>query len=164
YKVPWRLTLHVRAEHVALGNAPVVRETAEPAGMKRVELAATPPLSSYLVAFIVGPFELVDAGTAGRARTPIRFAIPRGRPGEPGSARQVTPRLIAAVEDYFGMGYPYAKLDIAVVPRAWGTMEHPGLPAMGQTLLLIRPDQDSRERRLWYTNVLAHELSHYWFG
>jgi aminopeptidase N len=164
YKVPWQLTLHVRADHTALGNAPVVRETPEPQGMKRVELASSRPMPSYLVAFVVGPFELIDGGTVGRIATPIRFAIPRGRAGELGYAREVTPKVVAALEDYFDMPYPYGKLDVAVVPRFWGTMEHPGLVAMGQPLTLIRPDQLTRARKLGYTNTLAHELSHYWFG
>jgi aminopeptidase N len=164
YKVPWQLTFHVRADHVALGNAPVERETPEPGGMKRVELAETRPLPSYLVAFVVGPFELIDGGTAGRVGTPIRFVIPRGRAGELGYAREVTPRVVAALEDYFDMPYPYGKLDVAVVPRYWGTMEHPGIVAMGQPLTLIRPDQATRGRKRSYATILAHELSHYWFG
>jgi aminopeptidase N len=164
YKVPWQLTFHVKADHVALGNAPVERETPEPGGMKRVELAATRPLPSYLVAFVVGPFELIDGGTAGRIATPIRFVTPRGRAGELGYAREVTPRVVAALEDYFDMPYPYGKLDVAVVPRFWGTMEHPGIVAMGQPLTLIRPDQATRGRKRRYATILAHELSHYWFG
>jgi aminopeptidase N len=164
YKVPWQLTLRVPRGDAALGNARVVRETDEPGGMKRVELAPTPPLPSYLVAFVVGPFELVDGGTTGRAHTPIRFVIPRGRAGELGFAREVTPRVVVALEDYFDMAYPFGKLDVAVVPRDWGTMEHPGLVAMGQPLTLIRPDQATHERKLWYTTVLSHELAHYWFG
>lgn len=164
YKVPWQLTLRVRGDHVALGNAPVVRELAEPGGMKRVELAPSKPLPSYLVAFVVGPFELVDGGAAGRAATPVRFVIPKGRAGELRYARQVTPRVVAALEDYFDMAYPFEKLDVAVVPRFWGTMEHPGLVAMGQPLTLIRPGEETRSRRQAYTNILAHELAHYWFG
>jgi aminopeptidase N len=164
YKVPWQLTFHVKANHVALANAEVVRETPEPGGMKKVETAVTRPLPSYLVAFVVGPFEAIDGGTAGRAKTPIRFVIPRGRAGELGYARQVTPKVVAALEDYFDMAYPYGKLDVAVVPRYWGTMEHPGIVAMGQPLTLIRPDQETRSRKLDYASILAHELSHYWFG
>ena len=164
YKIPWQLTLHVRQADVALGNAAVLRETAEPGGLKKVELAPTKPLPSYLVAFVVGPFELVDGGTAGRAKTPIRFVLPKGRAGELGYAQQVTPKVVAALEDYFDMAYPYGKLDVAVVPRYWGTMEHPGLVAMGQPLTLIRPDQETRERKRGYAGILAHELSHYWFG
>jgi aminopeptidase N len=164
YKVPWRLTFHVKADQVALGNAPIERETPEPNGMKKVELAETKPLPSYLVAFVVGPFELVDGGTAGRAATPIRFVIPKGRAGELRYAREVTPKVVAALEDYFAMAYPYGKLDVAVVPRYWGTMEHPGIVAMGQPLTLIRPDQETRSRKRRYASILSHELSHYWFG
>jgi aminopeptidase N len=163
-KVPWQLTLHVKQDHVAIGNARVVRETPEPGGMKRVELAVTRALPSYLVAFVVGPFELVDGGTAGRLHTPIRFVIPKGRAGELRYAREITPRVVTALEDYLDLSYPYGKLDVAVVPRYWGTMEHPGIVAMGQPLTLIRPDQETRARKLGYTGILAHELSHYWFG
>jgi aminopeptidase N len=71
----------------------------------------------------------------------------------------VTPRVVAALESYFDMDYPFGKLDVAVVPRYWGTMEHPGIVAMGQPLTLIRPDQETRGRRESYANILAHELA-----
>ncbi|MDB4959923.1 MAG: alanine aminopeptidase [Myxococcales bacterium] len=164
YKIPWQLTFHVKQDHVALANAAVASEIPEPAGMKRVELAESKPMPSYLVAFVVGPFEVIDGGTGGRAKTPIRFVVPKGRSGELGWAKQVTPRVVAALEDYFDMDYPFGKLDVAVVPRYWGTMEHPGIVAMGQPLTLIRPEQESRSRKQAYANILAHELAHYWFG
>ncbi|MBL9019514.1 MAG: M1 family metallopeptidase [Myxococcales bacterium] len=164
FKVPWQLSFVVKPDHVALANAPVRSERILANGMKRVVLEPSKPLPSYLVAFVVGPFELVDGGTAGRAKTPIRFIIPRGRAGELGYAKEVTPKVVTALEDYFDMAYPYLKLDVAVVPRYWGTMEHPGIVAMGQPLTLIRPDQATRQRKLAYLNILAHELAHYWFG
>ena len=163
-KVPWQLTFHVKQDHVALANAPVESETPEPDGMKKVVMAESRPMPSYLVAFVVGAFELADGGTAGRVRTPIRFIIPKGRSAELRYAREVTPRVVAALEDYFDMDYPYGKLDVAVVPRFWGTMEHPGIVAMGQPLTLIKPAEETRERRFGYANILAHELAHYWFG
>jgi aminopeptidase N len=164
FKVPWQLTFHVAKNHVALANAAVVKETDEANGMKRVELAESKPLPSYLVAFVVGPFEIIDGGTAGRIKTPVRFIIPKGRAAELRYAKSITPRVVAALEDYFDMDYPYGKLDVAVVPRFWGTMEHPGIVAMGQPLTLIRPEEETRSRKQFYTNILAHELAHYWFG
>ncbi len=164
FKVPWQLTFHVARDHVALGNAPVVRVVDEPNGMMRVELAESRPLPSYLVAFVVGPFDVIDGGKTGRVATPIRFIVPMGRAGELGWAERTTPAIVAALEDYFAMPYPYGKLDVAIVPRYWGTMEHPGIVAMGQSLALIRPDQATFERRLGYIDILAHELAHYWFG
>ena len=163
-KVPWQLTFHVKQDHVALANAPVESQTPEPDGMKKVVIAESKPMPSYLVAFVVGAFEIADGGTGGRVRTPIRFIIPKGRSDELRYARQITPRVVAALEDYFDMDYPYGKLDVAVVPRFWGTMEHPGIVAMGQPLTLIKPGEETRDRRLAYANILAHELAHYWFG
>src|SRR5205807_2283244 len=65
FKTPWRLTLHVRREHRALANTPQISDTPEAGGMKRVVFAPTKALPSYLVAFAVGPFEVVDGGHAG---------------------------------------------------------------------------------------------------
>jgi aminopeptidase N len=163
YKVPWKLSLHVPPGDVALGNAPVLGERAEEGG-KRVDLAESKPLPSYLVAFIVGPFDLVDAGVAGNFGTPLRFAVPRGRASETAYAAKVTPKIVGLLEDYFGMPYPYGKLDVAVVPRYWGTMEHPGLVALGQSFTLIKPGERSAKREQRYAWLAAHELSHYWFG
>jgi aminopeptidase N len=164
YKVPWKVSLHVPRADVALSNAPVTAEHDEEGGRKVVEMAETKPLPSYLVAFVVGPFDVVDAGTAGHHGTPLRFIVPKGRGPETAYAQRITPKLVGALEDYFGMAYPYGKLDVAVVPRYWGTMEHPGIVAMGQPLTLIAPGQDSVEREQHYADIAVHELAHYWFG
>jgi cytosol alanyl aminopeptidase len=164
YKVPWKITLRVKQNHVALANSRVEKETALPGGMKAVTFEETKPLPSYLVALIVGPFDLIDAGTAGHHGTKLRFAVPRGRGAETRYAAQVTPTIVGLLEDYFGMPYPYGKLDVAVVPRFWGTMEHPGLVALGQPLTLIKPAEETPQRKRRYANIAIHELAHYWFG
>lgn len=163
YKVPWKLSIRVRKGHRAFSNAAVAGESDE-GGLRRVDFAETPPLPSYLVAFMVGPFDVVDAGTAGQGKVPLRFVVPRGRGAETRYAAQVTPRIVGALEGYFGMDYPYSKLDVAVVPRYEGTMEHPGIVALGQPLTLIRPEDESLFRKQRYVNIAAHELAHYWFG
>jgi len=164
YKVPWKLTLHVARGHVALANAPVASETDEPDGSKAVVFAESKPLPSYLVAFVVGPFDVIGGGSAGRAATPIRFIVPRGRGAETRYAREITPRILTELEKFFDMPYPYGKLDVAVVPRYWGTMEHPGIVALGQPLTLIKPAEEGLHRKISYVSIAAHELAHYWFG
>ena len=163
-KVPWKLTFHVKKAHVALANAAVASEVDEPNGMKAVTLEESKPLPSYLVAFVVGPFELVDGGRAGRANTQIRFIVPRGRAAETRYAREVTPRIVGELEKFFDMPYPWGKLDVAVVPRFWGTMEHPGIVALGQPLTLIKPTEEGLHRKEAYANTAVHELAHFWFG
>ncbi len=163
YKVPWKLAIRVRKEHTAFSNAEAVSETDEGA-MKRIDFAETPPIPSYLVAFMAGPFEVVDAGTVGREKKRLRFIVPRGRGAETRYAAQVTPSIVAQLEDYFGMPYPYSKLDVAVVPRYEGTMEHPGIVGLGQPLTLIKPGEEALSRKQSYVDIAAHELAHYWFG
>ncbi len=164
YKAPWKLRLRVRKGDVALANAPVESEREDGDGFKLVSFAESKPLPSYLVAFVVGPFDVVESGAAGRHGTPLRFVLPRGRREELRYAREITPRVVELLEEFFGMPYPFLKLDVAVVPRYWGTMEHPGLVAMGQPLTLIKPAEETVSRRRDYANILIHELAHYWFG
>ena len=76
FKVPWQVTLRVPADLVAVSNAPEASTQMGEDGLKTVRFAPTPPLPSYLVALGVGPFDLVDAGTAGRKATPLRIILP----------------------------------------------------------------------------------------
>ncbi|HKQ20249.1 MAG TPA: M1 family metallopeptidase, partial [Candidatus Eisenbacteria bacterium] len=164
FKVPWRVTIRTRSSDVAVANAAVAGAPRDENGGKTWEFAETKPLPSYLIAFVVGPFDIVNAGTAGNHKTPLRFVIPRGRANELRYAREATSKAVGLLEDFFGMPIPYGKLDVAVPPRYWGTMEHPGIVAMGQPLTLIKPSEESFRRKESYANILIHELSHYWFG
>jgi len=164
FKIPWTLVLHVPQDQVGLANAPAMEETPEPGGMKRIAFAESRPLPSYLVALVVGPFDVIPAGTAGHHGTPLRFVVPKGRGAETRYAAEATPRLVGLLEDFFGMPYPFGKLDVAVVPRYWGTMEHPGLVALGQPLTLIKPAEETPARKEFYSTIAVHELGHYWFG
>jgi cytosol alanyl aminopeptidase len=163
YKVPFQITLRVRPDHVAVSNAPVASMT-EAEGEKVVAFAPTRPLPTYLVAFAVGPFDLVDGGRAGKADTPLRVIGTRGRSREARYAVAVTPRIVAFLEDYFGLPYPYEKLDQIGVPRFGGAMENAGLVTYGQTILLIPPDEESIARRRRFAVTAVHEVAHHWFG
>jgi alanyl aminopeptidase len=166
FKTPWQLTLHIRQSDKAFSNAPQVAETAEPNGMKRVEFAATKPLPSYLVAFAVGPFDVVDAGTAGRNHVPVRIVAPRGKGRQAKYAAEVTAGIVDHLEEYFGVAYPYEKLDEVAIPLIYGfgAMENAGLVTFGQTILLADPATDSISRQRTYVSIAAHELAHQWFG
>ena len=117
-KVPWTLTLEVPAALVAASNAPIASEEARGA-TRVVRFAATPPLPSYLVAFAVGPFDVVDAG-ATRGGVPMRILALAGRRADAAFAAEVTPVLVAGLEDWFGSAYPYAKLDAVAIPTTVG--------------------------------------------
>ncbi|HMD97035.1 MAG TPA: M1 family metallopeptidase [Terriglobia bacterium] len=164
YKVPWQLTLHVKKDQVALSNTPMVSETESSDGMKTVKFAETPPLPSYLVALTVGHLEFVDAGTAGKKSTHVRIVVPHGRGGEAKYAAETTPAIVNLLEDYFGIPYPYDKLDEVAIPLAGYAMEHPGLVTYGAGIILVKPDEETLGRQRGWASVAAHELAHQWFG
>ena len=164
FKTPWQLTLHVNKPDAAVSNTPVQSETGEPGGHKKILFGETKPLPSYLVALGVGPFDFVDAGKAGKNHTPLRMIAPKGKAAQAEYAAQVTGPLLAELEDYFGVPYPYEKLDILSVPLFGGAMENAGLITCVQTLMLRDPAQDSIDRQRTYALVVAHEMAHQWFG
>ncbi|MGB9484644.1 MAG: M1 family metallopeptidase [Terriglobia bacterium] len=164
YKVPWQLTLRVKKDQVALSNAPMVSETDSGDGMKAVEFAETKPLPSYLVAIAVGDLEFVDAGAAGKKNTRVRIVVPRGRGSEAKYAAETTPAIVNLLEDYFGIPYPYDKLDEVAIPLYGGAMENAGFVTYGSGIILAKPEQDTPSRQREWVWVAAHELAHQWFG
>jgi alanyl aminopeptidase len=166
FKVPWQLALHVRKDLVAVSNTPVLSETDEAGGMKKVLFAPTKPLPSYLIALGVGPFDIVAAGTAGRNRVPIRMIVPKGRGTDARWAAESTGPILELLESYFDTPYPYDKLDHLVIPETvgFGAMENPGLVTYVSTLLLSKPADETIRFRRSYASVCAHETAHQWFG
>jgi cytosol alanyl aminopeptidase len=164
YKVPWQMTLHVKSDQLGLSNTPIISEADTGDGMKTVKFAETPPLPSYLVAVAVGDMELVDAGTAGKKNTRIRIVVPHGRSAEARYAAETTPAILTLLENYFGIPYPYDKLDEVAIPLANFAMEHPGLVTYGASIIIEKPDQDTLERQREWVSVASHELAHQWFG
>lgn len=165
YKAPWRIVLHVPLTDVAASNAPIVTETEEPGGMKRVQFQETQPLASEVVALAVGPFDVVDAGTAGRKQIPVRILVPHGRRKEASAAREATAEVLARLEEYTGIAYPWEKLDhVAVLDMPYGAVENPGLITYRDRILAARAGHDTLERQRLMRGTMAHELAHQWFG
>jgi cytosol alanyl aminopeptidase len=164
YKVPWQVTLNVPSGDGAFSNTPVLSETPSSAGMKTVKFAQTKPLPSYLVAIAVGPMDIVDAGHAGANRTPIRIIVPHGRAAEAEYVAATTPDVVNLLEKYFGIPYPYEKLDEVAIPKVGFAMEHPGLVTYGAGFFLMKTDDATLNKKRGTTSVIAHELAHQWFG
>lgn len=164
FKVPVQLTLHVKSGDVAVANAPIVDEHDEGNGMKKVTFAPTKPLPTYLIALAVGPFDIVDGGKGGKNGVPLRILTPKGRASEAGYATKMTPKILDALESYFGSPYPYEKLDQIAVPRKRGAMENAGLVTYGMPLLLMAGQDETIARKQRFVSVGAHELAHQWFG
>jgi alanyl aminopeptidase len=163
FKVPWQLTLNVPSGDGAFSNTPVVSEKPTAGGLKTVVFAETKPLPSYLVAIAVGPMEIVDGGHTGAKKTAVRVIVPKGHSAEAQYAAKSTADLVNLLEKYFGIPYPYEKLDSVAIPYAGYAMEHPGLVTYGATIITMKADAPLATKQI-SASVIAHELAHMWFG
>ncbi len=161
YKIPFQVTLVVPEAHLAIGTTPAASETIA-AGKKTVVFEKTPPLPSYLLAIATGPLETVPIEGM---TVPGRIVTVKGASGLAREAARVTPSLVAALEKYFGIPYPYRKLDLLAVPEFWpGAMENAGAITFADGILLIDPRAAGKDQERELVAVAAHELAHMWFG
>ncbi|HEX2686175.1 MAG TPA: M1 family metallopeptidase, partial [Kofleriaceae bacterium] len=169
FKVPFDITLTVPNADVVVGNMPVVQESPGGAGRKLVRFATTPPLPSYLVAFAVGPFDTrattLAPGAVRRVPLPLGAVALRGRGKDTAYALAEESAVIAEQERYFGVAFPYPKLDLVAVPDFQsGAMENAGAITFRDSQLLVDDQVTSLDQRIDVANVLAHETAHQWFG
>ncbi len=169
YKTPYDITLTVPAGNTAITNTAARSSETLPNGSIRTQFHTTVPLPTYLIAFAVGPFDVVD-GPAMPPRASRRHAVPlrgitvAGRGPQIAFALEHTPPLLFAFEDWFDSPLPYDKLDIIAVPDfGSGAMENAGAITFRDSLLLFGDTISARNRRS-FTYVTAHELAHTWFG
>ena len=161
FKIPFQMTLVVPKGDMAIGNTPIVRETTE--GDRRiVEFEKTPPLPTYLLAIATGPLETVAMQGLS---FPGRIVTVKGSAGLAQEAARVTPPLTLELEKYFGIPYPYRKLDVLAVPEFWpGAMENAGAITFADRILLIDPRAASVDQKRTLVAIVAHEVAHMWFG
>jgi cytosol alanyl aminopeptidase len=165
FKVPWQVTLHIPKGNLAFSNTPVLSDGPQGGQGKTIQFQVTKPLPSYLIAVAVGPFEIVQAGKAGRNQVPIRVIVPHGRSADAAYAAKIIPELLVRLEKYFDIPYPYEKLDSVAVPLfQGGAMEDAGLITYDDPLLLSKPDRESVRFQRDLASVAAHEMAHQWFG
>jgi len=163
FKARWRVSVTAPATDTVLGNAPVEREEPAGEGRRTVHFAPTPPLSSYLLALAIGPLEATDARYCGS--TPVRVCHVPGKGHLAAFGLEAGVEALARLEKYFGIPYPYAKLDLVAVPDfEAGAMENAGAVFFRETLLLLDPATVSIAERRRAAEVIAHELAHMWYG
>ncbi|HEY4118012.1 MAG TPA: M1 family aminopeptidase, partial [Byssovorax sp.] len=99
-----------------------------------------------------------------KAPLPLRGVAAKGRGHELAYALAHTGEIVAALERWFGIPFPYEKLDIIAVPDKGGAMENAGAITFREYLVLLDPARAPLEQRRIYFYVMAHELAHQWTG
>jgi puromycin-sensitive aminopeptidase len=166
-KATFDITLLVDEGLAAFSNSPVAAEdtvvAVDGTKKRRVRFAPTMKMSTYLVAFIVGPLEATEPDDVGGI--PVRIVHAPGRAHLSGFALDVARHALEFFGEYFGIPYPGDKLDLVAIPDfAHGAMENLGCVTFRETALLVDPKAAARVELERIADVVHHEIAHMWFG
>jgi aminopeptidase N len=162
-KAVFELELTIPAGQDAVSNMPVAKRESLPSGESKVLFQPSPRMSSYLLFFAVGEFDHIATRVGS---TDVGVFAQRGK-GEQGRfALNATAESLELYNEYFGVPYPLAKLDSLAFPGAggFGAMENWGAIFYFEPYLLIDPQLATQRDRQNVYVVVAHEVSHQWFG
>ena len=168
FKVPFDVTLIVPKGMEAIANTREIERTDAAEIDMRVTYATTAPMPSYLAAFAVGPFDVVvpppiPPNAVRKRALPFRGVAAQGRGKELAHSLAETAEMVHVLESYFGIEYPYDKLDIVAVPDKIGGMENVATVMMAEQYLLVDDTTPTDQKRFIWT-VMLHEVAHQWFG
>jgi puromycin-sensitive aminopeptidase len=164
FKARWQLNVAgIPDGHVVISNSPTGREDTDGRGARRVTFGPTPPLSSYLIALVVGP--LVPSPVARVRDVPICTWTTGEKRHLSAFAQETASAVLPRLEDYFGLPYPFGKLDQIGVPDfEAGAMENAGAVTFREVALLADPATAPLAVQKRIAEVITHELAHQWFG
>ena len=162
YKATFDITAVADNGLVAISNQKVISDTPGPEGKHTVRFATTAKMSSYLAALVVGNFEYVEGEADG---IPIRVYATTGKKEMGRFALEIATGVLKYYDNYFGIKYPYGKLDLIGIPDfSAGAMENTGCITFREVVLLADEKQTSVDRKKSIATVIAHEMAHQWFG
>src|SRR5580693_7632808 len=162
YKATFNITAVADNGQIAISNQKIVSDTPGPGDKHTVRFATTAKMSSYLAALVVGNFEYIEGEADG---IPIRVYSTPGKKEMGRFALESAEHILSYYDRYFGIKYPYGKLDLVGIPDfSAGAMENTGCITFREVILLIDEKQGSVDLKKTIASVIAHEMAHQWFG
>ena len=162
-KAVFGVTLDVPGGLFATSNGAEASRTPLGDGHDRIQFADTIPLSTYLVAFVVGPLAATDPVDVDGV--PVRVVHPPGSAHLADFALDVAAHSLRWFADWYGIPVPGGKVDLVALPDfAFGAMENLGCITFREVLLLVDPETATQRELESVAAVLSHELAHLWFG
>lgn len=162
-KATFDVTLTTEQDIQVLGNMPIKRQAVD--GDRLVtDFDTTPRMSTYLLAWVTGELHRKTAVTKSGVEVNV-WATPAQPASSLDFALDIATRTIDFFDDYFDTPYPLPKSDHVALPDfSSGAMENWGLITYRETTLLAEPATTSVSSKHYIATVIAHELSHQWFG
>ena len=147
---------------VAISNTAILEEKKLENNKKLVRFKQTPKMSTYLLYFGVGEFEILQENFNGHL---VRVFTTPGKAEYGKFAMDIAGKSLKFCEEYTGIKYPLSKCDLIGVPDfPYGAMENYGAIAFRETVFLLYPGITSTTMKMLIAGVTAHEVSHFWFG
>lgn len=161
-KATFNLTLETPADETVIANTPVKQQGKEDRALITT-FEPTPKMSTYLLAWVFGEMESLEATTKDGVlvrtfATPDNIEFTR-------FALDCAVKTLEFYNQYFDIAYPLKKCDFIALPDfASGAMENWGCITFREQALLVDPRNTSLGMKQYVANVVAHELTHQWFG
>ncbi len=160
-KATFDLSLLIDAHLTAVSNTEITQINTQESGKHLIQFAPTPKMSPYLVFLAIGEFEFLEAA---QDRPALRVVTTVGKTQYASFALDMAAKALQYCELYTGIDYPLRKCDLIAVPDSIGAMENFGAIRHSENLLLDYPDSTSQSDRVRIGSIIAHEVSHMWFG
>ncbi|XP_007529971.1 leucyl-cystinyl aminopeptidase [Erinaceus europaeus] len=162
FKATFVIRIIREEQYTALSNMPKKSSVPTEDGLVQDEFFESVKMSTYLVAFIVGEMKNLSQDVNGTLVS--IYAVPE-KIGQVQHALDTAVKLLEFFENYFEIEYPLKKLDLVAIPDfEAGAMENWGLLTFREETLLCDNCTSSVADRKVISKVIAHELSHQWFG
>jgi puromycin-sensitive aminopeptidase len=164
YKATFKISTSIDPADTAISNSPEISESTDAKTKRKiVSFEASPKMSTYLVALIVG--RLVPSKTSYSEGVPIRVWCTPGKEKLTQFSQGIADRAMKYYTDYFDVPYPAKKLDLIAIPDfSNGAMENLGAATFREDLLLVDEKQSSLDAKQQAALNITHEMAHMWFG
>ncbi len=155
------LSLLIDQGLTAVSNTEIAQISPQENGKKLIQFARTPKMSPYLLFIGMGEFEFLAED---QGHFTLRVVTTAGKTAYGRFALSMAAKALRFCEQFTGIDYPLSKCDLIAVPGSIGAMENFGAIRHCESLLLVYPGTTSQADRVRIGSIIAHEVSHMWFG
>jgi len=165
-KASYDLSIQTTTGLTVLSNTDPLSKKDNGDGTTITTFATTPIMSTYLLAFGIGKLHSIEGKTkhgvtlrcwsvTAQPKSHLQYSLDEGI------------KILDFYDDYFKTPFPLDKCDQLALPEFPGgsaAMENWGLVTYREDCMLVDPKNPSLPGQQYISLVIAHELSHQWFG
>ena len=169
FKTPFTVRVTTAPGLMVVANAPVAGAAVPAAELVTHTFAPTPPLPTYLVALVVGPFDIGRRRRAAERRPQARrcrcaSSRPRTRPASSPTRSTTRRGSSSCSRTTSARRSPIPSSTRSPSPIMRGAMENAGADHLPRLAPAARRRAHRPRRSSCFGMVVAHELAHQWFG